>query len=111
LTGRWTIRLTDTARKSLLAIKDQRIQRVIVERIDELAEEPDKRGRPLFADLAQYRSIRAVGQRYRIIYQIHEDVVTVHVVFVGLRKEGDPHDVYALAQRLLRLGLLEPPRD
>lgn len=82
---------------------------MIADRIEELRDEPEKRGKPLFGDLGQYRSIRTAGQRYRIIYRIERDIVTVLVVFVGRRKAGDASDVYALAKRLMRLGLLEPP--
>jgi hypothetical protein len=42
---------------------------------------------------------------------VPESVVTVYVVFVGIRKEGDKKDVYGLARRLPRFGLLESPPD
>ena len=54
-------------------------------------------------ELMGYRSIRAVGQRYRIIYRL--DVV--FVVALGIRKEGDKANVYELAKKMLRLGLLD----
>ncbi|GAC1428397.1 MAG: hypothetical protein NVS4B1_07430 [Ktedonobacteraceae bacterium] len=44
-----------------------------------------------------------MGQRYRIIYKLEED----QVVLVGIRKEGDKKDAYALAQNLAELGLLD----
>ena len=56
-----------------------------------------------------YRSLRAVGQRYRVIYRVEEDQVLVLVVAVGIRKEGDKRDIYTLARKLLRLHLVEPP--
>jgi mRNA interferase RelE/StbE len=104
----WKVRLSEAARQSLAAIADQRIKRVISDRIDGLATEPEHQGRPLLGALSGYRSVRAAGQRYRVIYQVREEVVTVYVVLVGIRKEGDKRDVYALAQRLFRLGLLGP---
>ncbi len=52
--------------------------------------------------------MRAVGQRYRIIYKIEAAIVVVLVLAVGIRKEGDKHDIYKLAQRLARVGLLLP---
>jgi mRNA interferase RelE/StbE len=64
----------------------------------------------LTADLTGYRSLRAVGQRYRIIYQVQEERIIVVVVAVGLRKHGSGKDIYQLAKKLLRLGLLGPPR-
>ena len=55
-----------------------------------------------------HRSLRAAGQRYRIIYQVDNGAVIVYVVLIGLRKEGSKADIYELAQRLVRLGLLDP---
>ena len=60
----------------------------------------------MLGELEGYRSLRAVGQRYRILYAIKEEKVIVYVVAVGIRKEGDKVDVYALAKKLVRLGLL-----
>lgn len=85
----------------------------IVEAIERLAVDPDKQGKNLAGDLHAYRSLR-VTQRYRILYKVeivHEHqqnrtVTRVRVVAVGLRKEGDKKDVYALAQKLLERGQL-----
>ena len=103
---RWTIGLAKQARKQLTEITDSRILKHISQRIDKLEYEPEKQGKPLNDDLAGYRSVRAVGQRYRIIYKIEEERVLVLVVTVGIRKEGDKHDAYAQAIKLARLGLL-----
>ena len=54
-----------------------------------------------------YRSIRAVGQRYRIVYKVESEAVTVYIVAVGIRKEGGRDDVYRLVRTLVRLGLTE----
>ena len=89
-------------------ITDRRIQEGIRDRIDGLAADPDKQGKPLTGDLAGYRSLRAVGQRYRIIYRVEREQVRVLVVALGLRKEGDKRDIYALARKLLRQNLLPP---
>ena len=78
----------------------------IRDRIDGLAEEPEKQGKPLTGELTGYRSLRAVGQRYRIIYRIEEGKVLVLVMALGIRKEGSGKDIYMLAQKLLRLRLL-----
>lgn len=106
----WSIVFTVHARAMLEAIQDRRIRGIIRDRIDGLALEPEKQGNPLTGDLAGYRSLRAVGQRYRIIYRVEADKVLVLVMALGIRKEGSKRDVYALAQKLLRLGLLEPPQ-
>ncbi len=60
-------------------------------------------------ELAGYRSIRAVGQRYRIIYEIRQQKLLVLVVAIGIRREKSKQDIYHLAQKILRLRLVEPP--
>ena len=103
----WTIELTATAANMLATIADRRIQRKIKERIDQLARDPEKQGKALTDDLTGYRSLRAVGQRYRIIYKVQDKRVVVFVVAVGIRHEGSRRDIYALAKKLIRLRLLE----
>ena len=103
---RWAIGLAKQAKKQLAEIADSRIRKHISKRIDRLEYEPEKQGKPLNDELAGYRSVRAVGQRYRIIYRLEEDRVLVLVVMVGIRKEGDKNDAYAQAIKLARLGLL-----
>jgi mRNA interferase RelE/StbE len=97
------------ARELLRAIPDRRIQKAIATCIDRLAKEPEKQGKALLEELADYRSLRAVGQRYRIIYRVDRDRILAMVVAVGLRQEGDRQDIYTLAKKLLRSGLLDPP--
>ncbi len=104
----WSIELTQTAIDTLSKIKDQRTYQSIARRINGLAQEPDKQGKPLVGPLMGYRSLRAAGQRYRIIYKVDAGKVIVYVLLIGLRKEGDRGDIYALAQRLVKLGLLDP---
>jgi len=58
-------------------------------------------------DLKKYRSLRAAGQRYRILYQVKNKEVLVIVVAVGIRKEGDKNDLYHLAKKLVKLNLLQ----
>ncbi|OGW47816.1 MAG: plasmid stabilization protein [Nitrospirae bacterium RBG_19FT_COMBO_58_9] len=103
---RWQVGLTPHARVMLEAIQDRRVRDKIRDRIDGLAEEPEKQGKPLTGELTGYRSLRAVGQRYRIIYRIEEGKVLVLVMALGIRKEGSGKDIYVLAQKLLRLRLL-----
>jgi mRNA interferase RelE/StbE len=52
--------------------------------------------------------VRTAGQRYRILYRVEAKTVIVLVVAVGIRKDGDKKDIYALAQKMIRLGLIEP---
>jgi mRNA interferase RelE/StbE len=89
-------------------VQDRRIREKIIETIDGLAEEPEKKGKPLAAELDGYHRVRAVGQRYRIIYRIDNEKVIVMVVAAGIRKEGDRKDIYTLAKKLIRARLLDP---
>ena len=105
----YRITLSRSALDCLGGIRDRRIREKIIERIDGLEKDPEKQGKALTAELAGYRSLRASGQRYRIIYRVEKHTVTVYVVALGLRKEGDRKDIYSLATKLLRLKLLDPP--
>ncbi len=105
---KWEIELTPTALRMLKAVKDVRERRLIAKTIDRLASEPEKQGKPLVEELAGYRSVRAAGQRYRVIYKVEQSRVIVIVIAVGLRKEGDKRDIYSLAQRIVRLAMRQP---
>jgi mRNA interferase RelE/StbE len=102
----WKVEVVELAEKQLTAINDTRIREGIAERINRLQFEPVKQGKALDDELTGYRSVRAVGQRYRIIFKIEEELVLVIVVTVGIRKEGDKKDTYALAKILVRLNML-----
>lgn len=101
------IKISPTALNMLKGISDRRVRDKIIEKIDHLAVSPEKQGKPLVGELTGYRSVRAVGQRYRIIYRIEDEQVVVLVVAIGIRKEGSRRDVYELAQKLIRVGLLD----
>jgi mRNA interferase RelE/StbE len=88
------------------ALGDNRTKRIIRDRITESVDEPAKRGKWLTGPLQGYRSLRVAGW-YRVIYRVEEQVVTVVIVAVGVRKGGDRKDIYAWAQRLLRMNLIE----
>lgn len=103
----WRIDITPTALSMLRNIRDRRVREKLVTVIDRLAEDPEKQGKALVGDLAGYRSVRAAGQRYRVIYRLFDERVVVCVVAVGIRREGSRDDVYALARKLFRLRLLE----
>lgn len=103
---KWQILLTPTALKLLADISDRRIREKIGAAIDRLAEDPEKQGKALLGELAGFRSIRAVGQRYRIIYQIRGNDIIVVIVAVGIRRDGAKDDIYNLAKKLFRLRLL-----
>ena len=88
-------------------ISDQRIQEQLLKRSRHLESEPEKQGKPLLGELSGFRSLRAVGQRYRIIYQVQRNRVIVLIVGLGIRKEGSSQDIYVLARKLIKARLLE----
>jgi mRNA interferase RelE/StbE len=93
----------------LSAIGDRRIQQQLLDTSKRLETDPEKQGKPLREDLLGYRSLRAAGQRYRILYSIDAESGTVHVVAAGIRRERARDDIYLLAQKLVRLGLAPAP--
>jgi len=104
----YTIRITPTALEMIRGVGDRRVKELIQKRIDHLSRDADKQGKELHGELQGYRCVRAAGQRYRILYRVDAMTVIVLVVAVGIRKEGDRKDIYALAQKMIRLGLIEP---
>lgn len=103
----YRVSFTRQAERMLASIADRRIQAGLVKRAIGLEEEPNSQGSPLYGELAGFRSVRAVGQRYRIIYQVGENFVIIEGV--GIRRAGDRSDIYSLLTRLVRLGIVSPP--
>ncbi|OGR27596.1 MAG: plasmid stabilization protein [Desulfuromonadales bacterium GWD2_54_10] len=103
---KWQILLTPTALKLLSDISDRCIREKIGAVIDRLTEDPEKQGKALLGELAGFRSIRAVGQRYRVIYQIRGNDIVLVIVAVGIRHDEAKEDIYNLAKKLFRLRLL-----
>jgi mRNA interferase RelE/StbE len=97
----YRVELTPLALEMIEAIQDKREQQGIIERLQKLKLEPIQQGKPLTADLKGYYSVRAVGQRYRIVYQVKVDQILIIVVGVGRRKDGDKKDIYTLLKKLL----------
>lgn len=102
----YRVDILPAAQDMVLKISDRRILEKLLDRMTALAADPELQGKPLGDDLAGYRSVRAVGQRYRIIYRVERSEVVVVVVAAGIRKEGSREDVYRVAAKLIRLGLL-----
>jgi mRNA interferase RelE/StbE len=102
----YRVDILPAAQRMVLDVADRRIQEKILERMTALANDPELQGKPLGDDLAGYRSVRAVGQRYRIVYRVERSIVTVVVVAAGIRKDGGRDDIYRVAAKLIRLGLL-----
>ena len=102
----YTIKLTQIAAE-FIAKLDNKSQQQVMEKLEILKEDPLKVGKALKGNLQNYRSIRSVGQRYRIIYQVKETEIEVIVVAVGIRRDGDKkNDVYELMKKYIKIGLL-----
>ena len=106
MSDRYRVLFTPLAQDHLDAIADRRIRDKIVDRAEGLATDPELQGKPLGDELAGLRSLRAVGQRYRIIYRVRRQEVQVVIVAAGIRKEGHRDDIYRVAERLFRLRLI-----
>lgn len=102
----YTIKLTQIAAE-FIAKLDNKSQQQVLQKIEVLKQYPLKVSKPLKGNLQDYRSIRAVGQRYRIIYQVKENEIEVIIVAVGIRRDGDKkRDIYELMKKYLKIGLL-----
>lgn len=102
---RYEVQWTETAVRMLSQVGDRRIQQQLFDVSKRLELDPEKQGKPLREGLMGFRSLRAVGQRYRILYTSDTTSRVVHVVAAGLRRAGARDDVYVLAQKMVRLGL------
>jgi mRNA interferase RelE/StbE len=102
----YRVDILPAAQDMVRKIADRRIRDKLLGRMTALAADPELQGKPLGDDLAGYRSVRAVGQRYRVIYRVERSTVVVMVVAAGIRKIGSREDIYRVAAKLIRLGLL-----
>lgn len=110
----WTI-----PAKNKLATLPSRIRRAILDKTRALADcDPRTSHKRLRGPLAGHYCIK-VG-RYRAIYKVDEEelpngdvlvFVRVVIVAVGIRKAGDRHDIYKLAERLIRFAEMEVQHD
>jgi len=102
----YRLEITGACLSQIEKISDKRIQSLIVDRIETLKTDPEKQGKPLTKKLAGLRSIHVAG-RYRIIYKTDKRSAVVWIITTGIRKEGDQKDIYKVAKKLLKLGLLD----
>lgn len=97
----YSVKFTEDAARDIDQLSDQRTVGKILKRAGELKTDPMLQGKPLTDELQGYRSVRAAGQRYRIVYRVFEQDGEVVIVVVGIRKEGDKTDAYAIAEKRL----------
>ena len=95
----YKIEITPLAIELLSKIKDKREQEGLKKRIEKLTLEPEKQGKALSGKLKGYRSVRALGQRYRIVYRVEQSRITVLIVGAGICKEGAKKDIYAVLNK------------
>jgi mRNA interferase RelE/StbE len=103
----FTIRWSETALRAIEEVKDLRIKRKLFDRAGELSIDPEKRGKLLEGELKGLWAVRAAGQRYRILFRIDKAKEIVLIVTLGMRRAGSKQDVYALAEKLIRQGLIK----
>jgi mRNA interferase RelE/StbE len=101
----YKIKLTKIAAEHLQTL-DKATLKQVFNTIESLKKAPHLLGKPLKGPLKEFRSIRAAGQRYRIIYRVLHDEVIVVVIAVGIRKESDKKDIYELMKKYLKIGLM-----
>ena len=102
----YKIKLTKIAAENIKGI-DSKTQKQITNKIESLKEEPLLLGKQLKGPLKELRSVRAAGQRYRIIYKVNQTEIIVIIIAVGIRKDGDKKDIYELMKRFIKTGLLD----
>jgi mRNA-degrading endonuclease RelE of RelBE toxin-antitoxin system len=100
------VRITNRCREMDVPSLPKDILPTFVHRLEMLVTNP-KHGKPLHADLKNYRSLR-LG-RYRIIHRYDREQNIVWVVAVGIRKEGSKEDIYKRITKLLASA--DIPRD
>lgn len=102
----YSIKITELAAQMLRSIESNARTQILA-KIERLRDEPKLQGKALLGPLREFRAVRAAGQRYRIVFQIRDELVLVVVVAVGIRKTGDKKDIYELMKRFVRTGILK----
>lgn len=79
----YRVTLTPKALEMLEAVTGYRAREALLERVEALAADPELQGKALLGELRGHRIVRAVGQRYCIVYQVVRDEVVVLVIGLG----------------------------
>ena len=83
----YEVRITPAAERAIAKLPAS-VQLAVLEKLEELAEEPRPAGCEKVKGLAKYDLFRVKVQKdYRILYQVKEDTAVVLVVKVADRKE------------------------
>jgi mRNA interferase RelE/StbE len=81
--ARYSLKFRDSVAKDLRAIPKKDVARIL-RRFDQLAEDPRCHGAEKLTEQDRYRIRQG---NYRIIYEIHDNILIVVVVQVGNRRE------------------------
>ena len=81
---KYRILIKASAAKEIEQITMRKYRRRIVDRIQSLAESPRPPGCEKLSGQDRYRLRQGV---YRIVYSVHDDLLVVHVIKVGHRKD------------------------
>jgi mRNA interferase RelE/StbE len=102
---KYKVEITETCLSLIAKIPDKKIKISILDKIEALEKAPQKQGKALVKNLTGLRSIHAAG-RYRIIYKLDNNSNIVWVLAAEIRKQGDRKDIYEIAKKLIKSGLL-----
>ena len=80
----YKILIKRSAQKEIQAVGAKRDRQRIVKRIQDLASEPRPQGSEKLSGSPYYRVRQG---RYRIVYEIKDDVLIIHILKVGHRKD------------------------
>jgi mRNA interferase RelE/StbE len=90
----WTLLYHPDVEDDLDSIGSSAARRIMREIDGKLTKEPLQFGAPLSEKLSRFRKLR-IGD-YRVVYQVHEKVVTVFVLAIGPRRDKE---IYRTAMR------------
>ena len=62
---KWRVAIAKTALEQMEKITDLRVRKKLLERIEQLENDPEGQGKPLRNELSGLLTVRAIGQRYR----------------------------------------------
>ncbi|MBI4236995.1 MAG: type II toxin-antitoxin system RelE/ParE family toxin [Deltaproteobacteria bacterium] len=85
-----------------MALRDRRIAAKLLDHIETLATDPQRKGAPLRGELQGLLSHHCLGNRFRIIYRVDAARRVVTILSLGIRKAGDKRDVYELTKKIIR---------
>lgn len=85
----YSVRIKRSALKELETIGTKADRRRIVQRIRALARDPRPLGAQKLSGRERYRLRQG---KYRILYTIHDNVLTVHVVRIAHRRDAYRHN-------------------